>query len=78
MIIVHLLIGTKLNYFKIMGFLSKLVQSTVKVALTPVAVVKDTVDVVTGTEPKNTQKLLESAVKDVEKATDDLADGELL
>lgn len=61
-----------------MGFLSKLVQSTVKVALTPITVVKDTVDVVIGTEPKNTQKLLESAVKDVEKATDDLADGKLI
>lgn len=61
-----------------MGFLSKLVQSTVKVALTPVAVVKDTADVIAGNQPKNTQKLLESAVKDVEKATDDLADGKLV
>lgn len=61
-----------------MGFLSKLVSATVKTALTPLAVVKDAVNVVTGEEPENTKKLLESAADDVEEATDDLGDGELL
>ena len=61
-----------------MGFLSKMVSATVKTVLTPVAVVKDAIDVVTGEEPKNTKKLLESAADDIEEATDDLGDGELL
>jgi hypothetical protein len=61
-----------------MGFLSNLVSATIKTALTPVAVVKDAVNVVVGDEPENTKKLLESAVNDLEDATDDLGDGELL
>jgi hypothetical protein len=53
-----------------MGFLTNLVSATVKTALTPLAVVKDVVDVATGNEPENTKKLLKSAAKDAERAAD--------
>lgn len=53
-----------------MGFLTNLISATVKTALTPVAIVKDVVDVATGNEPENTKKLLKSAAKDVERAGD--------
>jgi hypothetical protein len=55
-----------------MGFLTNMFSSVVKVAITPVAVVKDVVDVATGDDPKNTKKLLKSAVKDAEEGMDDL------
>jgi len=61
-----------------MGFLTNLVSATVKTALTPVAVIKDAVDVVRGEEPETTKSLLSSAVEDVADAADDLGDGELL
>lgn len=53
-----------------MGFLTNLISATVKTALTPVAIVKDVVDVATGNEPENTKKLLKSAAEDAEKAGD--------
>ena len=43
-----------------MGFFS----SIIKVALTPVAIVKDVANVVTGQEPNATENLLESAKDD--------------
>jgi hypothetical protein len=55
-----------------MGFFSEIFSATVKVALTPVAVVKDVVNVVIGEEPDTTKELLESAGKDVDKAIDDI------
>jgi len=60
-----------------MGFLSNIVGSVVKVALTPVAVVKDVVNVATGEEPDATKELLESAKDDLQDAGDNLADGDL-
>lgn len=53
-----------------MGFLTNIISATVKTVLTPVAVVKDAVDLATGKEPENTKKLLKSAAKDAEKAGD--------
>lgn len=53
-----------------MGFLTNLISATVKTALTPVAIAKDVVDVATGSEAKNTEKLLKSAAKDAVKAAD--------
>lgn len=53
-----------------MGFLTNLISATAKTALTPVAIVKDVVEVATGNEPENTKKLLKSAAKDIEKASD--------
>ena len=61
-----------------MGFLSKIFSATVKTALTPVAIVKDAVNIVTGEDSDATKNLLESAGEDVKDATDDLGDGELL
>ena len=61
-----------------MGFFSNMVSATVKMALTPIAVVKDSVNVVTGDEPDTTKELLESAYDDVEEGFDDLSDGEIL
>ena len=60
-----------------MGFLSNIISATVKTALTPVAIVKDAVNVVTGDEANTTKKLLSSAKKDADDAMDDIADGEL-
>ena len=51
-----------------MGFLTNLVSATVKTALTPVAIVKDVVDVASGKEAENTKQLLESAAEDAERA----------
>lgn len=51
-----------------MGFFGSIISSAVKVALTPVAVVKDAVDVVRGEEPTTTKDLIESAGDDVEGA----------
>lgn len=60
-----------------MGFFSNIISATVKTALTPLAVVKDAVNVVTGEEAETTKKHLESTKKDVEDAFDDLGDAEL-
>jgi hypothetical protein len=61
-----------------MGLFSSLVSATVKTVLTPVAVAKDVVNVVTGEEADATKSLLESAAEDVSDAADDLGDGEML
>lgn len=51
-----------------MGFFSELISASVKTALTPVAIIKDVVDVAKGEEPKNTKDLLNSAGKDFDEA----------
>jgi len=61
-----------------MGFLGGMFSVVVKTALTPVAIVKDAVNVVTGEEADATKSLLQSAAEDVSEATEDLADGEVL
>jgi hypothetical protein len=53
-----------------MGFLTNLISATVKTVITPVAIVKDVVDVATGNEPENTKNLLKSAAKDAERCGD--------
>ena len=55
-----------------MGFLSNLVSSVVKVTLTPVAIVKDVVNVAIGEEANSTKELLKSAGEDASKAIDDV------
>ena len=55
-----------------------MLSATVKTVLTPVAVVKDAVNVVTGEEANATKKLISSAVDDVEEGFDDLGDGDVL
>ena len=65
------------SYLCCMGFFSNIISATVKTALTPVAIVKDVVNVVTGDEADATKKLLSSAKKDADDAFDDLGDAEL-
>ena len=48
-----------------------LISSVVKTALTPVAVIKDAVDIVKGEEPNNTKDLLDSAAEDLKDAVDE-------
>lgn len=56
-----------------MGFLSNLLSATVKTAITPVAIVKDVVNVITGEEADSTKRHIESIVDDVDDAFDDIA-----
>lgn len=61
-----------------MGFFGGMFSSVVKVALTPVAIAKDVVNVATGEEPNAIKALLESSAEDVSDAVVDLADGNVL
>ena len=54
-----------------MGFFSNIVSATIKTALSPVAVVKDVINVATGEEANATKDLLSSAGEDLEDAIDD-------
>lgn len=60
-----------------MGFFSNIISATVKTVLTPVAVVKDVVNIATGEDADATKKLLKSAREDASEAMDDLGDAEL-
>lgn len=53
-----------------MGFLTNIISATFKVALSPVAVLKDAADIVQGEEPETTKNLLKSAAKDASRAGD--------
>lgn len=53
-------------------FITDIASATVKVALTPIAVVKDVVNVATGQEPDATKSLLESAGEDLSDAGDEI------
>lgn len=55
-----------------MGFLTNMISSVVKVALTPVGIVKDVAKVTVGIEPDSTKDLLKSAKDDAEEAMDNL------
>lgn len=57
-----------------MGFFGKMIGAAVKVAVTPVAVVKDVVDVAQGDTPNNTSNLIDSAIDDVADAFNDLTE----
>ena len=61
-----------------MGFLTNMISATLKTVLTPVAVVKDVVNIATGEEADATKNLLSSAAEDVSEAADELGDGEFL
>ena len=60
-----------------MGFFSNLISGVVKVGLTPLAIIKDAGDVITGDESDNTKKLLKSGIEDIGEAGEDLGNGEL-
>lgn len=55
-----------------MGFFSDIISATVKIALTPVAIVKDVVNVATGQDADATKDLLKSAGDDVKDAMDEI------
>lgn len=55
-----------------MGFFGDILSATVKVAITPIAVAKDVVDVAIGVEPENTKKIVNSATDDISDAFSDL------
>ncbi len=55
-----------------MGFFSSIIGATVQVVFTPLAVVKDVVNVATGQEVDATKNLLSSAKEDAEGALEDL------
>lgn len=61
-----------------MGFFSKISSALVKTALTPVAVIKDTANILTDQKPDATKKLLESTAEDVKESIDDLGDGDAI
>ena len=54
-----------------MGFFSNITSAVIKVALTPIAVVKDVVNIATGEEPDTTKELLKSAGEDADDAIND-------
>lgn len=54
-----------------MGFFSNIISTTVKAAITSVAIVADVVKVATGQEADTTKDLLRSAGKDAEQVMDD-------
>ena len=60
-----------------MGFLSSIAGAVVKTALTPVAVLKDAVEVVTDEDCENTKDLLNKAKDNVMESLDELCDGDL-
>ncbi len=70
--------GGRFHPLNNMGFLSGMFSAVVKTALTPVAIVKDAVNVVTGEEVDATKSLFESVGEDMSDAAEDLADGEVL
>lgn len=53
-----------------MGFFDNLISATVKTVISPVAVVKDVVNVVTGQEVDSTKKHVKSIIDDLDKAVD--------
>lgn len=55
-----------------MGFFDNIISATVKTVITPVAVVKDVINVATGEDAEATKKHVESIVEDVENALDDI------
>lgn len=55
-----------------MGFFSNIISATVKVALTPVAIAKDVVNVAIGEDADTTKELLKSAGEDASNAIDNM------
>ena len=58
-----------------MGFFSDILSATVKVALTPIAIVKDVVNIATDNDANATKDLLNSAGEDFSDAIDEATGG---
>ena len=56
------------------GFVCNVASAAIKVAVTPVAIVKDVVDITQGYEPEATANTLGSAIEDVVDSIDELID----
>lgn len=54
------------------GFIGDVASAGIKTVLTPVAIVKDAVSVVTGNDPTATEKLIESIGESLEDAGDEI------
>jgi hypothetical protein len=61
-----------------MGFLSGMISAAVKTALTPIAIVKDAGNVLTGEDVDATKQLIEDIGEDIADAADDLCDGDAI
>lgn len=55
-----------------MGFFDNIISATVKTVITPVAIVKDVVNLATDEEVSSTKKHIESIADDLEDAFDDI------
>jgi len=55
-----------------MGFLDNIISATVKTVISPVAIVKDVVNVATGEEANATKKHVESITDDIDAAIDEI------
>jgi hypothetical protein len=55
-----------------MGFFDNIISAAVKTVITPIALVKDVANVVTGEEVNSTKKHIESITDDVEDAFNDI------
>ena len=55
-----------------MGFFDNIISAAVKTVITPIAIVKDVANVVTGEEVNSTKKHINSIADDVEDAFDDI------
>lgn len=58
-----------------MGFLTNIVSGVIKVAVTPLVVVKD---IVSDDEELDTPKVLGSALEDIDEGFEDLLDGDII
>ena len=56
-----------------MGFFGSIISAAVKTVVTPIALVKDVVNVVIDEEVTSTKKHMESIANDVEDAFDDIS-----
>ena len=59
------------------GFIGNVASAAVKVAITPVAIVKDAVSVAVGGDVDSTKELIKSVGEDLEKSVDEAFGGEL-
>lgn len=55
-----------------MGILGSLLSAAVKVAISPIAIAADVIDVVHGDQPTATKEVLGSALEDVKQGLDEL------
>lgn len=60
-----------------MGFFGNLIKATVQVAVIPVTIIKDVIDLANGNEPDATLTTLSDASDSLESSLSDLSEGDL-